>query len=155
MGAVTKRVMTFTIGLMMLLLGTVAVNAAPRRGGLVIVPHVVHRPFPYDPFWGSWYPYSYPYVARSSANVRTEVTPKDTEVFVDGFYAGQAGKFNGMFQRLHLRPGGHRITLHLDGFRTVTEDVFVRPDSTFKINTTMERLAAGETSAPVPAPVER
>jgi hypothetical protein len=150
MGAVNK-VMTITIGLLML--GAVSVSAQPRRG-VVIVPHSVYRSFPYDPFWGSWYPYTYtyPYVARSSANLRTDVTPKDTEVYVDGFYAGQAGKFNGMFQRLHLRPGGHSITFHLEGFRTMTQEVYVAPDSTFTINSTMERLAAGEASAPVPAP---
>jgi hypothetical protein len=30
----------------------------------------------------------------------------------------------------------------------VTREVYVRPDSTFKMNTTMERLASGETNAP-------
>ena len=151
MSAVFTRVTTFTIGLMML--GAVSAGAEVRRGAVVVIPHVV-RPFPYDPFWGSWYPYthSYPYIAGSTADIRTDVTPKDTEVYVDGFLAGPADKFDGVFQRLHLRPGGHSITLHHEGFRTVTLDVYVRPDSTFKINTTMEPLATGETSAPVPAP---
>ena len=153
MGAVTKRVMTLTVGLMML--GAISASAQPRRGAILVVPPVVaHRPFLYDPFWGPWSPYAYgyPYAVRPEASLRTEVTPKDAEVYVDGYYAGLASQFAGAFQRLHLRPGGHIITLHLEGFRTVTQDVYVRPDTTFKINTTMERLAAGETSAPVPAP---
>ena len=152
MSAVSKRVMTFTIGLMML--GAVSAGAVPRRGAVVVIPHGIHRAYPYDPFWGSWdpYAYAYPYVARSSANLRTDVTPKDTEVCVDGFDAGEAGKFDGMFQRLQVRPGGHSVTLHLEGFRTMTQEVYVSPDSTFTIHTTMERLAAGEATAPVPAP---
>jgi len=155
MGTVTKRLMMFTIGLMVL--GSVSASAQPRRGAVVVVPHVVHRPFLYDPFWGPWYPYpyayGYPYAVRPEASVRTDVTPKDAEVYVDGYYAGLADQFDGAFQRLHLSPGGHSITLHLEGFRTVTQDVYVRPDSTFKITTNMERLAAGETSAPVPPPL--
>ena len=153
MSAVTKRVMTFTIGLMML--GAVPVNGQPRRRAVVVGPPVVvHRPFLYDPFWGPWYPYAYGYRygVRPEASVRTEVSPKDTEVYVDGYYAGLASQFDGTFRRLPLSPGGHSITLHREGFRTVTQDVYVRPDSTFKIDTNMERLAAGETSAAVPAP---
>jgi hypothetical protein len=116
--------------------------------------HVFNKPFFYDPFCGPWYPYgyAYPYNVRPEADIRTEVTPKDTAVYVDGYYAGHADDFDGVFKRLHVAPGGHSITFHLEGFRTVTQDVYVRPDSTFKMNTAMERLAAGETSAPVPAP---
>ena len=153
MSTTTKRVVTLTCGLM--LLGAISVSARPRRGAVVEVPRVqVYRPFFYDPFWGPWYPYgyAYPYDDRPEADIRTEVTPKDAEVYVDGYYAGHADDFDGVFKRLHVAPGGHSITFHLDGFRTVSQDVYVRPDSTFKMNTTMERLAAGETSAPVPSP---
>ena len=92
----------------------------------------------------------YPY-----ADVRTEVTPKQAQVYVDGYYAGVASDFDGVFKRLHLTPGGHAVTLYLEGYRTVTQDVYVRPDSTFKLNESMERLSAGETSEPPPLPVTR
>jgi hypothetical protein len=135
------------------LVGGIPASAQPRRGGVVVVPRV-YAPFFYDPFWGPWSPYAYgyPYGIRPYADVRTQVTPKDTEVYVDGYFAGHASDFDGVFQRLHVVPGGHAISLHLEGFRTVTQNVYVKPDSTFKLNVTMERLAAGETSAPVPAP---
>ena len=87
--------------------------------------------------------------------MRTQVTPKQAQVYVDGFYAGVAADFDGVFKRLHLTPGGHIITLYLDGYRTVTQNVYVRPDSTFKLNDTMDRLAAGQTSAPPPLPTRR
>jgi hypothetical protein len=154
MNPVTKRVITITVGVMML--GTVAASAAPRRA-VVVAPHiVVHRPFLYDPFGGPWYPYpnayGYSYDIRPQASIRTEVTPKDAAVYVDGYYAGTADNFNGAFKHLQVTPGGHTITLYLEGFRTVTRDVYVRPDSTFKLSTDMARLAPGETSAAVPVP---
>ncbi len=132
--------------------------------------HVVGRPGRviirgglYDPFWGPYYPYwygypygyvdpygPYDYSLTATGDVKTEVTPKQAEVYVDGYYAGVADDFDGAFQRLHTSPGGHAITLHLDGYRTVTQNVYVRPDSTLKLKETMEKLAPGEVSAPVP-----
>ena len=119
----------------------------------------------YDPFWGPYYPYGYAYPygygypdspyaysPTDAGSVKTEVTPKVTEVFVDGYYAGVADDFNGTFQRLHAATGGHALTLHLEGYRTVTENVYVRPDSTVKVTETMEKLAPGEVSEPVPSP---
>ena len=99
------------------------------------------RPF-YAPFWGPYYPYgAYPYAVRPTADVRVQVLPKQAEVFVDGFYAGRADDFDGAFKRLHTTPGGHAITLHLEGYRTVTQNIYVRPDSTFKTQDTMDKLA--------------
>src|SRR5262245_39277009 len=53
------------------------------------------------------------YILTSS--VRLEVKPRDAEVFVDGYSAGHADDFDGVFQRLRLRPGSHEITLYLNG----------------------------------------
>jgi hypothetical protein len=154
MRGVTKNTALLATALLLILGGSA--NAQPWRGRAVVVPRAyIYAPF-YDPFWG-YYPYArYPYVAgRSYGDVRTQVTPKQAQVYVDGFYAGVAGDFDGVFKRLHLTPGGHTITLYLEGYRTVTENVYARPDSTFKLNDTMERLAAGQTSAPPPAPTRR
>jgi len=157
MSAVTQRVLFFTV--CALTLGAVSASASPRHAVVVAPRIVVHQPF-YDPSWGAWYwgpyayAYPYPYDAYQQANIRTDVTPKDAQVYVDGYYAGRASDFDGAFHRLHVAPGGHSITFYLEGFRTVTEDVYVRPDSTFKMNANMERLAAGQPSAPVPSPSE-
>jgi len=155
MTALTRNVVALAIGL--ILVGAGSASAQVRRGGVIVVPRAtVVRPFFYDPFWGPWYPYGYAYPSGaypySDTNIKTQVTPKAAEVYVDGFYAGQADDFDGVFKRLHVAPGGHAITLHLNGFRTTTQEVYVRPDSTFKLNATMEPLAPGETSAPVPEP---
>jgi hypothetical protein len=144
--------------------------AGPQRfGGYfggVARGHVVVRGGFYNPYWGAYRPYwgypyagypywAYPYEAyplTPTSAVKTEVTPKQTEVYVDGYYAGVADDFDGAFKRLHTSPGGHNVTLRLDGYRTVTESIYVRPDSTYKLIDTMEKLAPGEVSAPVPLP---
>ena len=153
MSGITKSVVALAAGL--IVAGAVSVDAQTRRGNVIIVPRAaVVRPFFYDPFWGPWYPYDYTYAygGRPETDIKTHVTPKNAEVYVDGFYAGRAENFDGVFKKLHVAPGGHAISLYLDGFQTKTEEVYVRPDSTFKMNVTMAPLAAGETSAPVPAP---
>jgi hypothetical protein len=153
MSTLTKRLVMLAAGALLFGAASVTVSAAPRR--IVVVPHVgFHRTWAYDPFWGPWYPYAYAYPIPGSRNaaIRTDVTPKQAEVFVDGYFAGDAGDFDGAFNHLSVLPGGHQVTFHLDGFRTITQDVYVRPDSTFKMNARMERLGRGETSAPVPAP---
>ena len=82
--------------------------------------------------------------------MKTEVTPKQTEVYVDGYYAGIADDFDGVFQGLDTSPGGHAVTLSLDGYRTITRNIYVRPDSTYKLKETMEKLAPGKVGESVP-----
>jgi hypothetical protein len=135
-----------------------AAHAQSRRGGRVVIGGgYFHSPFYYDPFWG---PYSYGYGfypygfagARAESNVRVDVTPKQAEVYVDGYYAGVADDFDGVFKHLHTTPGGHAITLHLEGYRTVTRNIYVPPDTTVKLRDTMERLGAGQASEQPPLP---
>jgi hypothetical protein len=105
------------------------------------------RPYPYP------YPYPYyPVYARPESAVRVLVTPKNAEVYVDGYYAGIVDDFNGVFQRLHAPPGPHEITLHLEGYRTVTQKLYLAVNSTYKLRHTMEQLAAGARSEPPPPP---
>jgi hypothetical protein len=135
-------------------------NAQGRRGRVVIGGGFGYgyRPFFYDSFWGA-YPYygygAYPIGVRNIGEVRVLATPKQAEVFVDGFYAGVVDDFDGTFQRLHITPGGHAITLHLEGYRTVTENIYARPDQTVKLQLAMDRLQPGEASAPAPIPARR
>ena len=82
------------------------------------------------------------------AVVRVLATPKNTAVYVDGFYAGIVDDFDGYFQGLPLPPGGHEIVLYLEGYRTILRRMYLAPGSTFKLQETMERLPAGEASEP-------
>ncbi len=123
-----------------------------------------YSPFFFTPFgWGpyAYAPYAYgayaPYRFRGAptGEARVLVTPKRAEVFVDGYRAGIVDDFDGAFQRLHVTPGGHEITLFLPGYRTLTERVYFGEGSTVKIRETMAPLAPGEKSEPPPAPQPR
>jgi hypothetical protein len=78
------------------------------------------------------------------SSLRLQVTPRETEVFVDGYFAGKVDDFDGRFQRLHIQPGEHELTLYLDGHRKVTQTILVRPRSSFRVRYEMTPLAAGE-----------
>ena len=87
-------------------------------------------------------PYSQaPLVADSS--MRLQVKPRDTMVFVDGYFAGIADDFDGTFQRLHVDAGQHSVQLFRPGHRLYTRDLYLQPGNTFTVRHTMEPLAAG------------
>jgi hypothetical protein len=138
--------------------GRRGVRVAPRRGPAVVAPY--YRPLFYDPFfYDPWFPYRYgwypPYAYGQfydrGASLRVQVSPRETEVFVDGYYAGTVDDFDGLFQRLNLEPGEHEVTLFLTGHRTVTQKILLQPSGTFRIRHTMEPLPAG--APPEPRPV--
>jgi len=114
------------------------------------------EPYPLPPYPGVppiYGPDGTDYGGTSAA--RLQVTPKETEVYVDGHYAGKVGAFQGFWQRLDVPSGGHELTLYLEGYRTMREKVQLEPDASYKIKWNMERLAAGESTGPRPEPPRR
>lgn len=121
-----------------------------------------YDPFFYGPWFGSWwYPYPLlwgpPYGYYGAAydyetSVRLQVTPGETEVYVDSYLAGTVNQFDGFFERLRLRPGQHEITLYLDGHRSVTQTLYLQPGGDFRLKHTMAPLAPGETPSQRPEP---
>ncbi len=89
---------------------------------------------------GYYFPrYYYDYDSYTThASVRIQVEPAETEVYVDGYYAGVVDDFDGLFQRLHLTPGNHEITLRLDGYETWSAPIFAAPDSTVSLHHDMQ-----------------
>jgi len=154
----------------LLLLSSVAVlvpaealaqRRGPSRGPVVVVSP--QRTVVYPPWYGPWgypygygqYPYPYPYqnpyrYYRDDADLRIEVKPRETEVYVDGARAGIVDDFDGIFQRLHLEPGDHEITLYLQGYRSWTETRYFGPHSDQRILHTMLPLSAGQPEDPRP-----
>jgi hypothetical protein len=108
--------------------------------------------------WGYPYPvYGYPYgayggygPADDTSSLRLEVTPKNTEVYVDSYRAGTVNDFDGFSQRLHVRPGEHELVLYLDGYRTVRQRLYLSRGADQKIQFTMVPLAPGEPQEPRP-----
>ena len=110
--------------------------------------------FYYGPYYGPYYPYPGPVFgpARYSAGaIRTRVRPVDTAVYVNGYYAGVADDFDGIFQRLYLPAGGHTIEFRLDGHRTFVEKLYLQAGDTRDLTHTMAPLGPGDTiDGPVP-----
>jgi hypothetical protein len=146
----------------LLVLGISSTAHAQRGHGHVGGPVVVASPFfypYYDPFfWGFYpwgpgpYPFYGPIVDGSAA--RRQVTPPETEVYVDGYLVGKVDDFDGLAQRLHLPPGEHVVELYLEGYKIVSQSIFFQPGETYRIRHTMEALASGEAQPARPKPRE-
>jgi hypothetical protein len=110
------------------------------------------RPYgPYGPY-GPYRGYGYGRFDEFAADVRVDVSPREAEVFVDGYNAGVVDDFDGVFQRLRLSPGAHEITIYLKGYRTIRQSRYFRPGSNEKIRATLEPLTPGETAEAPPQP---
>lgn len=106
--------------------------------------------YPYgDPYWNG--PWGY-YYRDDSSSVRVEAKPREARVYVDGYFVGIVDDFDGTFQRLRLPPGGHEITLHLNGYRNVTEKLYMQPHSTYRMRTRLEPLPSGAPQDAEPKP---
>ena len=109
--------------------------------------------YPYGGYWGGYYRgYDASYTQGAA---RLQVTPRETEVFVDGYYAGEVDDFDGFSQRLRLEPGEHEVTLFLDGHRPFTQKLMFTVGQTFRIKHEMEPVAAGEPAPTRPVPIAR
>lgn len=103
--------------------------------------------FYYDPYWWGYpgyYGYGYygpryygpayggGYYVRDGhlGNVRLKVKPRDAEVHVDGYYVGVVDKYDGIFQRLTLESGPHRIEISKEGYEPLVVDIRVLPYET-------------------------
>jgi hypothetical protein len=89
--------------------------------------------FYYDPYaWGPYpgprfggYGYGYP-----TGQVRLRVSPREAEVYVDGYYAGIVDDFDGRFQGLRLEEGPYTIQIVAPGYETLEVRLRVQPGRT-------------------------
>ena len=139
-----------------------AVRAPARR---VWAGRGYYRPYYrgfYGPFWGPFQgpyaygygPWQYPHYGgyAASSSVRLQVDPPETEVFVDGYFAGMVDRFDGFFQRLRLPPGEHEIELYLDGYESIRRTLYLASGETYRIQHEMTSLAPGAAPASRPEP---
>jgi len=84
----------------------------------------------YDGFYDPWGYGSYGVGGSGqfeNASLHLKVKPRSAQVFVDGFYAGVVDEFDGVFQKLHLTPGPHHITISGDGYGPLEFDIEAQP----------------------------
>ncbi len=66
-----------------------------------------------------------PQVYHGAGSLRLKIKPRNAEVFIDGFYVGRIDSFDGVFQRLDVQAGPHKIELRAEGYQTEQFDVMV------------------------------
>lgn len=116
----------------------------------------------YHPYYfgfNQWYPYPHPwgfplgiYHGDGAVALRLQVTPREAQVYVDGYAAGVVDDYDGVFQRLRLVPGPHEVVIYHPGYRTLRQSIYYNPGSTHTIRHVLDPLAPGETPEPQPAP---
>jgi hypothetical protein len=87
----------------------------------------------YSPWYGGYgYGYGAPYYYgwNDDGSLRLKMKPRDATVFVDGYYVGRVDDYDGVFQRLRLEPGPHRIEVRAEGYEPMTFEVRILPDRT-------------------------
>src|SRR5262245_13787170 len=104
----------------------------------------------YDPFYDPWYggyysSYSYSQGSGYSSSsdegaLRLKIKPRDAEVYVDGYFVGKVDDFDGMFQRLHIEPGPHRIEVRAAGYQTLEFEVKISPEHTTTYQGEMKKV---------------
>ena len=85
----------------------------------------------YDPWWYDDSPYpgssnGYGY----DGSLKLKIKPRDAQVYVDGYFAGRVDDYDGLFQRLTIDSGPHRIEVREDGFEPLMFEVRIQPGRT-------------------------
>jgi hypothetical protein len=76
---------------------------------------------------------------RGAGSLRLKVKPAHAQVFVDGYLVGDVDSFDGVFQRLNVEAGSHRIELRAEGYETTQFEVMVIPGKTITYEGDMRR----------------
>jgi hypothetical protein len=95
----------------------------------------------YDPYWWDYYygygyfPYGYGgyggythYYSESdydTGGLKLKVKPREAQVYVDGYFSGIVDDYDGVFQKLRLRSGGHRIEIRSGDLQPAIFDVLI------------------------------
>jgi hypothetical protein len=81
-----------------------------------------------DPFYGGAPTFTQAIVASDEGALRLKIKPRNADVFVDGNYVGVVDDFDGLFQKLHVSGGVHRIEVRAAGYETLVFDARISPD---------------------------
>jgi PEGA domain-containing protein len=65
-----------------------------------------------------------------SGSLRLKIKPRDGQVYIDGYLVGVVDDFDGMFQKLGIDAGGHRVEIRAPGHETISFDVLITPGET-------------------------
>jgi hypothetical protein len=100
-----------------------------------------YDPFLYDPYGGYGYQgYGTARTYHDTGNLRLKIKPREAQVFVDGYYVGVIDSFDGIFQRLGLDAGGHRVEIRAEGYEPLQFEVLITPGETVTYKGELKRI---------------
>jgi hypothetical protein len=67
------------------------------------------------------------YARGETGSLRLKIKPREAQVFVDGYFVGDVDNFDGMFQKLGIDAGGHRIEIRAEGYEPIQFEVLLTP----------------------------
>lgn len=104
-----------------------------------------------SPYWGWgwnwWPPQTYGvtedvvYGRARFAAVETDISPEESEVWLDGQYVGSADDFDGFPDYLYLKPGKYHIEFKVVGYEPAVVDLEVARGEISKVDQKLKRLA--------------
>jgi hypothetical protein len=100
----------------------------------------------YDPYAPSA-PYNADFTGVSASRpsetgaLRLKLKPEKASVYVDGVYVGHSDQYGGMFHKLHLDAGNHRVEIRAPGYETLTFNVRIERDHTQTYRGELEKAA--------------
>lgn len=72
--------------------------------------------------------------------MRLKIKPRDAKVYIDGYFVGVVDSFDGLFQKLGLDAGGHRVEIRADGFETLQFEVLITPGESVTYKGELKRV---------------
>ena len=99
---------------------------------------------PYAPYYYGYSPGYYGYEGYGGARpqfarLKTDVSPEEARVYLDGQYIGMADDFDGWPDYLYLGRGHYRLEFRLSGYESQTVEVDSRPGTTLKIDNKLRK----------------
>ncbi len=67
--------------------------------------------------------------------------PDNASVYLDGKYVGLVNQYDGVFQKLHLDDGNHRVEIRAPGYKALTFNVRLETDHTETYRGELEKEA--------------
>ena len=96
---------------------------------------------PFYPYtYGYPYPYGGYYYYDPTPELRVQVTPRQADVYIDGYLVGTVDDYDGTFQRLHVPFGEHEVSVYREGYHTITERMLFRPGQSYNMKQAMQPL---------------
>jgi hypothetical protein len=111
--------------------------------------YLAYDPFWFDPYYDPYYSgggyygggggsggygYQGSRASLDSGGLRLKIKPREGKVYIDGYFVGAVDSFDGLFQKLDLEAGGHRVEIRADGYEPLQFEVLItaRESVTYK-----------------------